>query len=571
MTNISGDYDLVVRGGTIVDGTGAPAYRGDVAVVGDHVVAVGDVDGNGRREIDAEGKVVAPGFVDAHSHMDAQVLWEEVGASACWHGVTTTVMGNCGFTVAPARPDARELVVRNLERAEDIPGSAMAQGFTWTWSTFAEYLDTLDATPKGINYAGSIGHSALRTWAMGERAWEGACTEDDLEVMARELRDALQAGAMGFSTSRSRAHETSDNRPVASRLAERDEVTALVEIVGRESNGVFQLAHERHSDPEKQDQYWAWLAQLSIDFGVPIASGHFATDALIQPSFDYIESIDARGGDMWALTHCRGIVSAQSFRTRLGFDRLPEWAEVRSLPEDAQRAKLLDPEVRARLVHAAHHGDYGHHVGVEPSKPHYDTMTILLTPYLPNPTVAEEAARRGVDPVECMIDVALEHDFEVFFLENIVRQDDDERLIRELRHPKAAMGFSDSGAHISQIFDWSIYSHLLAYWVREREALSVEEAINMITLRPATLWRLHDRGRLTPGCAADITVFDPATVGPQMPIARADLPGGARRIEQRATGFAATIVNGEVLTLDGEPTEARPGRVLRRAGAGAAS
>jgi N-acyl-D-aspartate/D-glutamate deacylase len=226
--------------------------------------------------------------------------------------------------------------------------------------------------------------------------------------------------------------------------------------------------------------------------------------------------------------------------------------------------------VRARLVHAAHHGDYGHHVGVEPSKPHYNTMTILLSPYMPNPTVADEAARRGVDPVECMIDVALEHDFEVFFLENIVRQDDDDRLVRELRHPKAAMGFSDSGAHISQIFDWSIYSHLLAYWVREREALSLEEAINMITLRPATLWRMPDRGRLSPGAAADITVFDPATVGPRMPIARADLPGGARRIEQRADGFRATVVNGEVLTLDGEPTEARPGRVLRRAGSRAA-
>ena len=561
MTNSLGDFDLVVRGGTLVDGTGAPAVRGDVAIVGDRIVAVGDVDGTGRREIDAEGQVVAPGFVDAHSHMDAQVLWEEVGASACWHGVTTTVMGNCGFTLAPARPDARELVVRNLERAEDIPGSAMAEGFTWTWSTFAEYLDTVDAVPKGINYAGSIGHSALRTYAMGERAWDGPCTEDDLEIMQRELRDALAAGALGFSTSRSAAHETSDDRPVASRLATRDEVRALVEIVGRESNGVYQTAHERSSDPERQNEYWEWLAQLSFDFGVPIASGHFAAD-MIQPSFEYIDDIAARGGEMWALTHCRGIASAQSFRTRLGFDRLPEWKEVRDLPEEAQRAKLRDPEVRARLVHAAHHGDYGHHVGVEPSKPHYNTMTIHLTPYMPNPTVAEEAARRGVDPVECMIDVALEHDFEVFFMEQIVRQND-ELLIKELRHPKSAMGFSDSGAHISQIFDWSIYSHLLAYWVRERDAFPLEEAIQMITSRPADVWRLRDRGRLVAGHAADITIFDPDTVAPLMPHVVNDLPGGAQRLEQQAEGFAATIVNGEVLTRDGKPTEARPGRLLR--------
>src|SRR5262245_56074127 len=206
-------FDLVVRGGLVVDGSGEPATRGDVGVVGDRIVTGGRLDGRGREEIYADGLVVAPGFVDAHTHMDAQVFWDDLGRPPCWHGVTSVVMGNCGFTLAPARAGERALVVRNLERAEDIAAEAMAEGLTWTWETFAEYLDAVDAAPKGLNYAASIGHSALRTWAMGERAFEETASEDDLAVMAKELRFALRAGAVGFTTSRSIAHATSDDRP----------------------------------------------------------------------------------------------------------------------------------------------------------------------------------------------------------------------------------------------------------------------------------------------------------------------------------------------------------------------
>jgi N-acyl-D-aspartate/D-glutamate deacylase len=558
----SGEFDLVVRGGTIVDGSGSPGRQGDVAVTGDRIVAVGEVDGSGRTEIEAGGLVVAPGFVDAHTHMDAQVFWDDLGMPACWHGVTSVVMGNCGFTLAPAHPGSEALVVRSLERAEDIAGEAMAEGITWSWETFAEYLDTLDRLPKGLNYASSIGHSALRTFAMGERAFDEPANDDDLAVMADELRSALRAGAAGFTTSRSRAHATSDDRPVASRLASWSEVQALVGIVGRESDAIFQLAPERGLGPDEHEDFLRRLGDLAVDSGAPIVFGHFATTRLAQPTLELIDETVARGGEMWALTHSRGIVSAQSFLTRLGFDKLPEWQAVRSRPLEEQKALLRDPEVRARLVHAAHHGDYGASFGPEAGKPKFDSMRILLSVYPPHPTVTDEATRRGVDPVEAMIDIALEHDLDVFFMQELVTQKDDD-LLATLRHPRTAMCFSDNGAHVSQIFDASIYSHLLGYWVRERGALTLEEAVQMITARPAAAWRLHDRGLLAPGFAADLTVFDPKTVGPTMPYVVHDVPGDQRRIEQRATGFAATIVNGEVLTRDGEATEARPGRLLR--------
>ncbi len=550
-------HDLVIRGGTVIDGSGAPARRADVGIDDGVITAVGELDEGGREEIDAEGHVVAPGFVDSHTHMDAQVFWDQPGTPSCWHGVTTVVMGNCGFTLAPSRPDEEALVVRNLERAEDISAAAMAAGIDWTWSTFAEYLDAVDATPKGINYAGSIGHSALRTWAMGERAFTETASPEDLETMKRELDDALDAGAVGFSTSRSTSHRTSDDRPVASRQASWDEVVALVEHVARHGRGGFQLAPEPGVGPSGEpNDFDRRLQQLALSTGVPVIYG-----VIGGLGTDLIDDTVARGGRMYGLTHCRGVSEAQSFQTTLVFDRLPEWQEFRSRPLEEQGALLRDPEVRARLVHAARQGDYGNHLGPA-SRPNFELMQVMLSPDRPNPTVAQLAAERGVDPVDAMIDLALEHDFELFFLQYFAERDDD-AVLAMLRNPNTAMTFSDAGAHVSQIIDSSIQSYLLAYWVRERQALTLEEAVQMMTSRSARIWGLDDRGFLREGYAADVTIFDPDTVGPVMPELVHDLPGGARRLALRGEGYRAVVVNGEVLMRDGEATEARPGRLLR--------
>jgi N-acyl-D-amino-acid deacylase len=544
-------YDLVVRNGMVIDGTGSPRRRADVGVTGGRIVAIGELDGGGREEIDAEGHVVAPGFVDGHTHMDAQVFWDELGSTSCWHGVTTSVMGNCGFTLAPARADERGLVVRNLERAEDIAAAAMAEGIDWTWSTVPEYLDAVDATRKGINYAAIVGHSALRTWAMGERAFTDTATSDDLEVMARELRDGLRAGAVGFSTSRSHSHTTSDDRPVASRQASWDEVVALVDVLAAESDGAFQLAPEaHHGDPEGLRDYELRLQELAIASGVPVVFG-----VIGGKSTALIDDTVAKGGRMYGLTHCRGVSQIQSFETQLVFDILPEWREVRSRPIDEQRRLLRDPEVRRRLVDAAEHGDYGDRLGPEASRPNFDRLKVMQSAYLRNPSVQELADQRGVKPVEAVLDVALEHDLEMFFMQ-FYDDTTDAELLAQLRNPNTAMTFSDSGAHVIRIIDSSIQTHLLAYWVRERQALTLEEAIPMITRQPAMIWRLADRGLLREGYAADLTIFDPETVAP-------DLPAGAQRLSQGAHGYLATVVNGEVFTRDGEATEARPGRLLR--------
>jgi N-acyl-D-aspartate/D-glutamate deacylase len=552
-------HDLVIRGGTVVDGSGLPPYRADLGIVGDRIATIGRIRERGAEEVDAEGHVVTPGFIDGHTHMDAQVFWDELGTCSCWHGVTTVVMGHCGFTLAPAPAEQRALVVRNLERAEDISGVAMAAGIDWRWTTFAEYLDAVDARPKAINYAANIGHSALRTYAMGERAFTDEAGPDDLAVMANELADALRAGAYGFTTSRTRQHETSDDRPVASRLASWDEVRALVGVMGDLETGVFQLVEDRHEADDGGAAMARRLMELAVETGVPVAVPAGGSDPRI---LGLIDATAAAGGRMFGLTHCRGIGNMSSFRSRLPFDNLPEWAEVRALPLDEQRRALGDPSVRERLVKAAHEGDFGRAIGAEARKPDYERMRVLDQPLPPNPTVADAARARGVDPVEAIIDIALETDFDRFFVQTIAPFDP-EAVKRVMQHPRTVMTFSDSGAHVSQMSDCSIHTHLLAHWVRDRQDFTLEEAVRMITFGPARAWGFHDRGLLREGLVADVNVFDPERVAPEMPRIVFDLPADERRIEQKATGFRATVVAGQVSFLDGESTGARAGRLIR--------
>jgi N-acyl-D-amino-acid deacylase len=558
-------HDLVIRGGVVHDGTGAPGRRADVAVEGGIITEVGTVAGHGREELDADGHIVSPGFIDGHTHMDAQVFWDPLGSSSCWHGVTTVVMGNCGFTLAPARPERRDLVVRNLERAEDIAPAALAAGIDWSWETFPEYLAAVDRLPKAINVAAYVGHSALRTWAMGERAFDGPATDDEVDLMARELASALEAGAIGFTTSRSRNHQTSDDRPVASRLADWSEVCRLVGTLGAASGKVFELAVEpsfSDPDPDVRAGAAARLAALAAATGVPITFGVAAPHPQTSTLLDLLDQSASAGTRMFGQSHSRGISVVMSFGSHLPFDALPQWQEFRALPLDEQLHKLRDREVRATLRDAAVNGSYPSGVGAEVPPPDYARMRVLRDAVRPNPSVAELAAERGVHPVDVILDLAVQTSLQQLFAQPLTPLEPGD-LLTIMRHPHTVMTFSDSGAHVSQISDASIQTYLLAYWVREREAFTLAEAIRMITSVPAGVWGLTDRGRIAPGLRADLNVFDPDRIGPVLPELVHDLPAGAARLRQQASGLRATVVNGIPAFRDGEHTGALAGRLVR--------
>jgi len=561
-------YDLVIKNGTVIDGSGLPRYRADVGVRHGRIVTIGRIRERAREVVDAEGQVVTPGFVDGHTHMDAQIFWDPLGTSSCWHGITSVVMGNCGFTLAPCAKENKHLVVRNLQRAEDIPPAAMEAGIEWRWTTFPEFLDCLDSLPKGINYGGYVGHSAVRTYVMGERAFEQAASEDDLKAMEREVRDAIRAGAIGFTTSRSPAHETPDGRYVASRLATWDEVRRLVGVMGELNAGLFEIAGEgvdrAPGDPGLRD-YHVRLRDLAVETGRPVTFGVFSRRGVPDVWRKYLDLLDetaAAGGRMFAQVHSRSLSALLSFKTQMPFDRLPVWKELRALPLAEQRRRLHDPELRRRLIEASGASDGRRPVGAEARAADYDWLLVFDTVEGPHRTVAEIARERGQHPAETMIDLALEKDLDLFFLQPVANEDQDYAL-ELMRHPRAVVTFSDSGAHVSQLMDSSLQTHLLYHWVRRKQAFTLEQAVRMLTLVPATLWGFADRGLIREGMAADLVVFDPETIAAEMPEVVDDLPSGARRLVQRTRGIAATVVNGEVLLRDGKHTGALPGQLLR--------
>lgn len=559
-------FDLVIRNGLVVDGSGAKPHHADVAIKEGAITAVGQVDGRGRAELDAEGQIVSPGFIDGHTHMDAQFFWDPYGTSSCWHGVTTVVMGNCGFTLAPVSQTGRQLVVRNLERAEDLSRDALAAGIAWSWETFPQYLDAIDQLPKAINVAANVGHSALRTWAMGERAFDGPATDEELRMMERQLADSIEAGAIGFTTSRSRNHETSDDRPVASRLASWSEVCRLVGVLSSTGNAVFEMAVEPEigsPDPAVRAESANRMRDLALSSRVPMTFGVAAPHPQSQTLLDLLAETTTAGGRMFGQSHSRGISVLLSFRSSLPFDSLPQWTSFRSKPIDDQIRLLRDPQLRAQLRDAAVHGRYVQGIGAEVPPPNYNRMQVLLSPLPPNPTLAELAAGQGIHPVDVMIDLALATNFDQLFVQPLTPLGPAD-LLAIMRHPDTIMTFSDSGAHVSQIVDSSIQTHLLAHWVRRERAFTLPEAIRMITSEPARAWGFTDRGLVAPGYRADLNVFDAERVTPDLPTLLNDLPANAQRLRQTASGFLATIVGGQVVLRDGEHTGAMPGQLVRR-------
>ena len=561
-------YDLVIRNGLVVDGSGKPGVRADVGIAGDRIAEIGRLRERGLAEIDAAGHVVTPGFIDAHTHMDAQLFWDPLGTSSCWHGVTSVVMGNCGFTLAPSTPNEHNLVVSNLERAEDISGAVMAAGITWTWESFPEFLDAVDVQPKAINYSAQIGHSALRTSVMGERAFSEPASEDELALMARTLGDAIRAGAVGFSSSDNDHHRTMDGRPVASVVASHEELVHLVGVLSKEGGGVFQLAlaHEE-GDDEALKRYYERLAELAISTKVPVTFGLRASALSVQ--LNTFEVVATEGGEMFGQSRSGAQSIINSFKSEMPYDRLPIWNELRTLPIDAQKRGLRDAELRVRLVAAVDEayrsGGLTQVVAARVRKeklPSYEQL-VVLRDGKPDQDVASLAAHRGIEPIELIIDLALESDFDQVFGNYTAGGWSDEDLLTAMRHPRSVMTFSDSGAHVGSHSGAELQTCLLATWVRERQEFTLEEAVRMMTLVPAQYWKIPDRGLLRAGMFADINVFDPETVALRAPTIEADLPAGAKRVIQKASGYLATIVSGKQTLDSGEHTGELPGRLVR--------
>jgi len=559
-------YDLVIKNGYVIDGSGGPRFPADVAVHGGRIVKIGRVNERATRTIDAEGLVVAPGFVDGHTHMDAQIFWDPMGSCSCYHGVTTVIMGNCGFTLAPCAEKDADLVFRNLERAEDLSRDAMLAGITWRWETFREYLDAIDALPKGINYGGYIGHSALRTYAMGERAFSEQATPDELQRMRAEVQDAIRAGAIGFSTSRTHNHLTADDRPVASRIADWEEVRSLVNAMGELGAGIFELASEAPGrSPRRQKEYFDRLKNLAVESGCPVTFGmpsmRIAPD-LWPAYYDLGDEVAAAGGRLFVQAHSRSISTLLSFKSHTPFDTWELWKDVRAKPLDEQKVLFGDPDMKRRLVDiAARPYDGPEIVGAEARPPEWDWV-YHMNGIGDERLMSDIAAERGVHPVEAMIDLALERDFDCFFRQPLANEDQD-AVLAMMKHPRSVVTFSDSGAHVAQIMDSSLQTHLLSHWVRDKQAFTLEQAVRLITHDTAVAWGLYDRGMVREGLNADLVIFDPATIDQNMPELINDLPAGAQRLKQTSRGIHYTIVNGEVLLEGSRATGATPGRLVR--------
>ena len=564
--------DLVIENGTVIDGSGGPRYRADVGVKAGRIVEIGRIRSAATERIDAEGHIVSPGFIDGHTHMDAQVAWDQLGSCSCWHGVTSVVMGNCGFALAPCQPEEREWIARCLEAVEDIPVDAMMNGIDWTWETFPEYLDQVEQLPKAINYSAFIGHSALRMYVMGKRALSEVANEDDLRQMGAAVEEALQVGAVGLSTSRATTHITPDGSPIASRIADWSEIDYLVGTLAKRNQGIFQIGPDV-SGGEAHQTFLKRLQKVALDSGRPIMFGTLSTQQGLDPypwqeQTRYIDETVAAGGRMYGQTTTRPIIALFSLKSYLPFDNLPAWQALRDLPIDEQRRRFADPEIRSALVAAEatmkpRDGVFqgGGAATTDPKKPDYSNLFALRGVDWDDPTVEELSKHAGQHPVEVMLDLMIGNEDQLF-VQPLVNESPAD-VLGMLQHPRTLATFSDSGAHVCQEMGSSLQTHLLNYWVRQKQAFSLEQAVRMLTFDNASAFEFNDRGLLRPGYRADVVVFDADTIRPRLPTVETDLPGRARRLVQKADGIAATVVNGAVTFRHGVSTGVYPGQLIR--------
>jgi len=559
-------HDLVIRNGRVVDGTGAPGLNADVAVDGDRVVEVGTVDGRGTREIDATDRLVTPGFVDIHTHLDAQLAWDPIGSSSCWHGVTTVAIGNCGVTFAPVRPGDHTYLAEMMEDVEDIPARSILEGLPWNWETYGDYLAWLDRAPKGVNVGGMVGHCALRYYAMGERSLDPDVTPDadELATMTGLVDEALDAGALGFSSSRTLRHRVSSGGYVPGTYATPEELFAFADVLGARGRGVIEVAPrfdgEGSAIPRVESEL-AWMTEASIRSGRPVTFGLSHTwgqGEHYRRAIELVRAANQQGASLRPQTTPRFIGVLTGIAHRTPFDRHPAWAALEPLDLAARLSVLRDPTRRTELIEQAREDRAG-----------LDRFYVLNDPdglarydCRAEDSLLAVADARGTTPVEAFIDLALETDGALMLSWPLLNESVD-AIGEMLGQPEVLMGLADAGAHVGQTMDASAPTYLLTYWVRERGLMSVEHAIHRLTADTATTFGIPDRGVIRPGAYADLNVIDWEGLALPVPEYRHDFPNGAGRLLGRATGYDATVVNGQVFMEHGEHTGVLAGTVIR--------
>lgn len=554
--------DLVIRKGTVIDGSGAPRVVGDVAIAAGRIAAVGRVGDRGRREIDAGGLVVCPGFIDLHTHYDAQYTWDPYATSSIWHGVTTTVIGNCGFAIAPCRPHDRDVTMRTLMKVEGMSLTAMRAGITWGFETFPDYLDHLERCNPSLNVAALLGHSAVRQWVMGPGAQQRAATDDEVAQMARLVREAMAAGAIGFGSSTAEAHVGDGGLPVPSRLADLAELKALTRAMGESGRGLFEITVGSKTTMED-------LRDIYCESGRPVVwAAFFHRDD--RPEYTtqrlaYTEALQREGIEVRPQVSCRPLTMDFTLRNPYPFEGMPAWKRVSARPESEWAQVYADPDFRAALK-----ADLAAHRFVV-FRGRWDLVQVLRVGKPAHrahvgKTVAQIADETGKDAVDAWLDLALADDLETEFLAGLMNSDD--AVVGELiTHPATLVSLSDAGAHLSLLCDAGYSTTLLGKWVREKRRLSLEDAVRRLTSDPARAYRITERGLLEPGYQADVVVFDPDRVEAQPAEWVHDLPAGEPRFISRARGIEWSLVNGVPVLERGQiverPAGARPGRVLR--------
>ena len=553
-------HDLVIRGGTVVDGSGAPGRRADVAIDGDRITAIGD-GLTGTRELDASGQVVAPGFIDIHTHYDAQVFWDPALTPSSWHGVTSVVAGNCGFSIAPCRPEHRELIGRTLQHVEDMSLPTLEAGIPWDFESFPEYLDSVERHGTALNYTAYIGHTALRLFVMGDDGYEREeATADELQQMADLVREGVVAGAAGFASSSAPTHNGDGGRPVPSRLADARELEALLTPLKELGQGVGAFTPgERVSHPDVYElqrrigRPFTWTALLTIK------GSSFASDMAERNARERAEGVD-----VWPQITCRPLRFQMTMADPFTFNMVPSFQQLMDRPVEQRLAAYRDPEWQRQAQQELEGGRV--------FRANWQTLTVAESPAQPElegRSIADIAEARGDEPMATIIDIAGD-DLSARF-GSVLANNDEEQIERLLQQEGMLIGLSDAGAHVSQLCDACLPTDLLGSWVREREVLTLERAVHKLTGEPARVFGFDDRGVLAEGKAADVTVFDPSTVAPG-PLRRIrDFPAdGERLVADEPSGVTHVLVNGTPIRVDGEAVaegvESRPGRVLRKAG-----